>query len=209
MLFVISSPSGAGKTTLTHRLRADYLDTQLSISVTTRAPRANEEEDRDYFFRSETEFNEMLRRDEFLEHAKVHGHFYGTPRKAVEEAVAKGFDVLFDIDWQGAQQLSQSVGKDVVKIFILPPSLKSLEKRLRRRAMDSDDVIRKRLQKAENEITHWAEYDYVLINENLDWCYAQLVTILTSERLRRYRQMGLTEHIEALMLEFVAGKADG
>ena len=185
IMFVISSPSGAGKTTLTRSLIEKDSNLRLSISVTTRPKRSNEVDGVHYHFISRRRFDAMRRSGELLEFAKVHGNFYGTPRKAVEKAIHAGHDVLFDIDWQGAQQLYAKMRADVVSVFILPPSARELKARLERRAQDSGDVIRRRLQNAANEIPHWAEYDYVLINRDLDRSFQDLRHILAAERAKR------------------------
>ena len=209
ILFVLSSPSGAGKTTVSRRLLAEDLAFTLSISATTRPPRPGEVEGEDYFFVSQQRFGQMVARREMLEHAHVFGHSYGTPRAPVEAAVQAGRDVLFDVDWQGAQQLRQSdLGPLVVTLFILPPSIAALEERLRRRAQDSDDVIAGRMAKARDEISHWAEYDYVLINDDLDECYSRIGTIVLAERMRRNRQKWLQPHVDALNCEFAARMKD-
>lgn len=191
LMFVISSPSGAGKTTLAARLLASDPDIALSVSMTTRKPRPGEVDGVDYFFVSEEEF--LCKRDngEFLEWAQVFGHYYGTPRADVFAKLKEGVDVLFDIDWQGAQQLDAVAGGDVVKIFILPPSRAELERRLRERKQDPEEVIRGRMEKADAEISHWAEYDYVLVNYDLEQSDEMLKAILLAERLRRRRQTGL------------------
>ena len=199
LMFVLSSPSGAGKTTLAARLlAADNLLT-LSVSATTRAARPGEVHGRDYFFVSEEEFFAMRERREFLEWAYVFGNYYGTPKQAVIEILERGCDVLLDIDWQGAQQLHQHRDKDVVSIFILPPSMTELESRLRKRAQDTDAVIQGRLEGAADEITHWAEYDYVLLNDDFDATAAKMDTILRAERLKRFRQTWLTEFVGQLL----------
>jgi len=203
ILFVLSSPSGAGKTTLSRRLLADDPDFSLSISATTRPPRPGETEGVHYFFVSQQRFGGMVAGREMLEHAHVFGHFYGTPRAPVEAAIQQGRDVLFDVDWQGAQQLRQSdLGALVVTVFILPPSIAALEARLRTRAQDSDTVIAGRMAKARDEISHWAEYDYVLINDDLETCYSRIGTIIAAERQRRDRQKWLKPHVDALYREF-------
>ena len=170
LMVVLSSPSGAGKTTLTRKLLEDHPDMAMSVSATTRAPRPGEVEGRDYFFIDKTRFGELEAAGEFLEHAKVFDNYYATPRGPVEEALSQGRDVVFDIDWQGAQQLTQAAADDLVKIFILPPNMRELEQRLRTRAQDSDSVIVKRMSKSEAEISHWAEYDYVIVNEDISTC---------------------------------------
>ena len=164
IMVVLSSPSGAGKTTLTKQILNTSRNILMSVSATTRQPRPGEVDGEDYIFLSKSKFSEMIDNDEFLEYAKVFDNFYGTPRAPVETALARGFDIVFDIDWQGAQQLTQAAANDLVKIFILPPNMRELENRLRSRAQDSDDVIARRMSKSENEISHWAEYDYIIIN---------------------------------------------
>ena len=203
VLIVLSSPSGAGKSTMTRRLLGDHPDIRLSVSVTTRPPRPGEVDGRDYFFVSRERFAGMVAGGELLEHADVFGHRYGTPRAAVETALARGQDMIFDVDWQGAQQLRLSaLGQSVVSVFLLPPSISSLEVRLRARAQDSDEVIASRMAKARAEISHWAEYDYVLINDDLDRCYAQIGTIVGAERLKLRRQRGVRDFVDRLNQEF-------
>ena len=203
ILLVLSSPSGAGKSTLTRRLLVDDDAFSMSVSATTRTPREGETHGKHYFFVSEDDFSGMIERGELLEHAQVFGNRYGTPRGPVEQAIGGGSDVLFDVDWQGAQQLRLSpLGRSVVSIFILPPSIAELEQRLRSRAQDSDEVIRGRMEKARDEISHWAEYDYVLINDDLDRCYAQIGTIVAAERQRLARQPGLRGFVGTLNREF-------
>ena len=185
IMLVVSSPSGAGKTTLTRSLVEKDRNLKLSISVTTRPKRPSEVDGVHYNFISRSRFEAMRRAGELLEFAKVHGNLYGTPRRPVEKALEAGHDVLFDIDWQGAQQLYQKMRADVVSVFVLPPSARELKARLERRAQDSGDTIRKRLQNAANEIPHWAEYDYVLVNRDLDRSFRDLRGILTAERAKR------------------------
>jgi guanylate kinase len=200
---VLSSPSGAGKSTMTRRLLAEHRDVSVSVSVTTRPPRPQEVEGTDYFFISRKRFAEMVEAGDLLEHATVFGHRYGTPRAPVEAALAEGRDMIFDVDWQGAQQLRLSaIGRSVVSIFILPPSIEALAERLQARAQDSAEVIAARMAKAHAEISHWAEYDYVLINDDLDRCYAQIVTIVKAERLRLPRQRGMRRFVDGLNAEF-------
>jgi guanylate kinase len=198
LMLVISSPSGAGKTTLSRRLLADDMSITMSVSATTRAPRAHERYGIDYYFVDDKEFDGMVASHAFLEYASVFGKRYGTPRQPVEAALNKGRDVLFDIDWQGTQQIAESARGDLVSIFILPPSMEALEQRLRTRASDSEEEVRYRMSKATSEISHWAEYDYVLINDNLDTCLAQIKTILAAERLKRLRQIALSSFVKAL-----------
>ena len=203
LLIILSSPSGAGKSTLARRLMDWDPTLSFSVSATTRAPRPGEQDGREYFFRSREEFDAMVAQGEMLEHAEVFGRLYGSPRAPVEAAISQGRDVLFDVDWQGGQQIRGSALKDaLVSIFLLPPSIAELEQRLRSRAQDSDAVIAGRMAKSRDEISHWAEYDYVLVNDDLDACEAQLRTIITAERLRRDRQQGLLPHVQALNTEF-------
>jgi len=199
LMVVLSSPSGAGKTTLTRKLLADYPDMAMSVSATTRPPRPGEQDGVDYFFVSKSQFAELEDKGEFLEHAKVFDNYYGTPRGPVEDALSRGKDVVFDIDWQGAQQLTQAAADDLVKIFILPPDMHELEQRLRTRALDSDSVIAKRMSKSEAEISHWAEYDYVIVNEDVSTALEELKTIVKSERMRRRRQMWLGGFVKSLV----------
>ena len=199
LMVVLSSPSGAGKTTLTRKLLADHPDMAMSVSATTRPPRPGEVEGKDYFFIDKTRFGELEAAGEFLEHAKVFDNYYATPRGPVEEALSQGRDVVFDIDWQGAQQLTQAAADDLVKIFILPPNMRELEQRLRKRAQDSDSVIVKRMSKSEAEISHWAEYDYVIVNEDISTALDELKTIVKSERMRRRRQMWLNGFVKSLI----------
>ena len=199
LMLVLSSPSGAGKTTLSRKLLACDDAITMSVSATTRAPRSGEEEGKDYFFVSPSMFNQMAEGDAFLEHATVFGNHYGTPREPVQMGLAKGRDVLFDIDWQGTQQLRQRAGDDLVSIFVLPPSHDELERRLRARAQDAEDVVQARMAKANNEISHWAEYDYVVINDDLDSTLAKICTILHAERMKRGRQTGIPAFVGRLM----------
>ncbi|MDH5798045.1 MAG: guanylate kinase [Paracoccaceae bacterium] len=203
LLLIISSPSGAGKSTLSRRLRDWDPAIRFSVSATTRAPREGEVDGKDYFFRSREEFQQMVEDEQMLEHAEVFGNFYGSPRGPVEENMSSGCDTLFDIDWQGGQQIRNSaLGKDVVSIFILPPSIKELEDRLRGRGQDSEEVIAGRMDKSQSEISHWAEYDYVLVNDDLDQAEKDLKTIVTAERLRRDRQPSLNDFVRGLNAEF-------
>jgi len=203
LLFVLSSPSGAGKSTLTRRLLASDPALALSVSATTRPPRDGETDGKDYFFVARDAFETMVADGRMLEHARVFDNLYGTPRAPVEERIRAGRDMLFDVDWQGAQQLRASdLGQSVVQVFILPPSIAELERRLRARAADSEDVIERRMAKARDEISHWAEYDYVLINDDLDSCLARIGTILAAERLRWTRQTWLFPHVRSLNAEF-------
>lgn len=188
ILFVLSSPSGAGKTTMARRLLAAEPQMAVSVSATTRAKRPGEVDGIDYHFRTEAQFARMVETGEFLEWAHVFGNRYGTPRAAVETALRMGRDVLFDVDWQGTQQLAQSMGDDVVSIFLLPPTMAELERRLRARRTDSEEVIEGRMSRAAAEISHWPEYDYVLVNEDMHDCFEQIHTIVHAERLRRQRR---------------------
>ena len=201
ILFVVSSPSGAGKSTISRRLLEGDKELTMSVSATTRAPRPGEVDGKDYHFVALDQFREMVAGHEFLEWAHVFGNRYGTPRAAVEEALASGRDVLFDIDWQGAQQLYQRAGGDVVRVFIFPPSMDELERRLRSRGTDSNEVIEGRMSRASAEISHWDGYDYVLVNDDVDRCYEDVKTILAAERLKRSRQTGLIGYVRKLMTE--------
>jgi guanylate kinase len=198
MMFVLSSPSGAGKTTMSRRLLAEETGITLSVSVTTRPPRPGEVEGKDYYFVSEEKFASMVEKQELLEHARVFDHLYGTPKQHVMGALARGEDVLFDIDWQGTRQLAERCREDLVSVFILPPSLQELERRLRARAQDSEDVVQYRMQKAAGEISHWQEYDYVVINEDLERALSSVRTVLHGERLKRKRQPYLAGFIDVL-----------
>jgi guanylate kinase len=201
-MFVLSSPSGAGKTTLSRRLLAEDGDITLSVSATTRPPRAGEVDGVDYFFVSPERFAEMVAADDLLEWATVFGNRYGTPRGPVEAALHDGRDVLFDIDWQGTQQLQQTdAASDLVRVFILPPDLAELERRLQGRATDPAEVIAGRMARARDEISHWGEYDYILVNDNADLCLAELRAILKAERLRRKRQLGLADFVRGMLGE--------
>ena len=198
LMLVLSSPSGAGKTTLSRKLLAEERGLQLSISVTTRARRRGEVEGRHYHFIDHKRFERLVGAGELLEHAEVFGHRYGTPRKPVEKALREGRDVLFDIDWQGTQQLRERAADDLVSVFVLPPSISELERRLHTRAQDDDAVIRARMAKAAGEMSHWAEYDYVVINRNLDRAFREVRAILAAERLKRNRQTGLSAFVRGL-----------
>ncbi len=198
LMLVLSSPSGAGKTTISRRLLTAEPGISLSVSATTRPMRPGEVDGVDYHFVDAAEFNLMIDRGEFLEYAKVFGHSYGTPRKAVDDVLATGNDVLFDIDWQGTQQLAQAARDDLVSVFVLPPSTQALEQRLRARAQDSAEVVAHRMSKAADEMSHWAEYDYIIINQDLETSVAQVRAILTAERLRRHRQVGLAGFVKGL-----------
>ena len=205
LLIILSSPSGAGKSTLARRLMAWDPSLNFSVSATTRAPRPGETEGVEYYFKSKEDFAALVASGGMLEHAEVFGNFYGTPKGPVEAASAEGRDTLFDIDWQGGQQVRNStLGRDVVSIFILPPSIADLESRLRSRAQDSDEVIAGRMAKSRDEISHWAEYDYVIINRDIDQAEVELKTILQAERMRRERQPGLNDVVRGLNREFEA-----
>jgi guanylate kinase len=198
LMLVLSSPSGAGKTTLSRQLLENDPHIQLSVSCTTRAKRSGEREGVDYTFIDTPTFRSMIERGEFLEHARVFDHYYGTPRLPVEEALLAGRDMLFDIDWQGTQQLKEKGRADLVTVFILPPSTRDLEKRLITRAQDSPDIVARRMAKAADEMSHWPEYDYAIINRDIATSLIQLKSILTAERLKRERQHGLAEFVKAL-----------
>ncbi|MGB0508278.1 MAG: guanylate kinase [Pikeienuella sp.] len=203
LLFILSSPSGAGKSSISRRLLAKYGDLAFSVSATTRAPREGEVDGREYHFKSREEFEAMVAAGEMLEHAEVFGNLYGTPLGPVEDAINQGKDVLFDVDWQGGEQINNSSLQDaVVSVFILPPSISELETRLRGRAQDSDEVINGRMAKSQSEISHWAAYDYVLVNEDLEKCTDEVTAILKAERLRRRRQLGLSTFVQGLNREF-------
>ncbi|WP_076483612.1 guanylate kinase [Rhodobacter aestuarii] len=205
LLIILSSPSGAGKSTLAKRLMAWDGSMSFSVSATTRAPRPGEVDGRDYFFKTRPEFEAMVAAGEMLEHAEVFGNLYGTPRGPVEARLAEGRDVILDIDWQGGQQVRRSVlAQDVVSVFILPPSIADLESRLRGRAQDSDEVIAGRMAKSRDEISHWGEYDYVVINRDVDVAEEEITTILRAERARAVRQPGLTDFVRGLNGEFEA-----
>lgn len=203
LLLILSSPSGAGKSTLARRLMDWDASLRFSVSATTRAPRVGEVDGREYYFKTRDAFEDMVAAGEMLEHAEVFGNLYGSPKGPVEAAMQDGRDTLFDIDWQGGQQIrNSSLGRDVVSIFVLPPSIAELESRLRGRAQDSDEVIAGRMAKSQAEISHWAEYDYVIVNRDIDLAFAELTTILTAERMRRDRQPGLTDFVRGLNKEF-------
>lgn len=198
LMFVLSSPSGAGKTTIAKKLLALESDLSLSVSVTTRPKRASEEEGKDYYFVDESAFSQMMKEDQFLEHAHVYGYHYGTPKAFIEKQLAAGKDVLFDIDWQGTQQLKQISTRNLVSVFLLPPTMEVLEERLRGRAEDSEEMLRMRMSKAAEEVSHWAEYDYIIINNKLDESLQAVRSILQAERLRRGRQAGLAHFVNFL-----------
>ncbi len=197
-MLVLSSPSGAGKSTISKELLNRDPSVSMSVSVTTRPMRPGETEGVEYYFVDQDKFDGMLKAGEFLEHATVFENSYGTPKAAVEKALGDGRDVLFDVDWQGAQQLAETARDDLVSIFILPPSTAELERRLQDRAQDSDEVVKKRMAKATSEMSHWAEYDYVIVNENVEDSVAQVEAILAAERLRRERRIGLGDFVRGL-----------
>lgn len=201
LLFILSSPSGAGKTTITRALLERDPQLSVSISVTTRPPRPGEVDGKDYRFVSKDEFDSMVAGNELLEHAKVFGNYYGTPLGPVEEALANSQDIIFDIDWQGTQQLKQKLVNDLVTVFILPPSKEELERRLRSRQQDGEDVIRERMKKASDEISHYPEYDYVIINRDLEHSIARARAILEAERCKRRRLTELPDFVRSLMQE--------
>jgi guanylate kinase len=198
LMFVMSSPSGAGKTTLSRLLLQHEPDVELSVSVTTRTRRPAERPGVDYHFVDHDSFQGMIDRDALLEYAKVFDHFYGTPRGPVEEVLSAGRDMLFDIDWQGTQQLAERARQDLVSVFILPPSTGELERRLVTRAQDPPEVVARRMAKAADEMSHWAEYDYVIVNEDVDRSLELLKAILNAERLKRTRQIGLSDFVKSL-----------
>ncbi|MSO98326.1 MAG: guanylate kinase [Rhodospirillaceae bacterium] len=197
-MLVLSSPSGAGKTTISRALLKADTNLVLSVSATTRSPRPGESDGMDYYFVSVAQFQRMKSDGEFLENARVLDNFYGTPRVHVEKQLSAGHDVLFDIDWQGTQQLRENARDDLVSVFILPPSLAELEHRLRGRAQDTDSVVRKRMARASDEMSHWPEYDYVVVNTDIDNSISQVQTILVAERLKRARQIGLGEFVKGM-----------
>jgi guanylate kinase len=199
LMLVLSSPSGAGKTTLSRRLLQTDPDIVMSVSATTRAPRPNEIDGQDYFFVSPEKFEAMVRAGEFLEHATVFANRYGTPKAPVMAALEAGKDVLFDIDWQGTQQLKMQAREDLASVFVVPPSKAELERRLRIRAQDSEDVVRARMAKANDELSHWAEYDYLLMNDDIQHAQGKLEEILRVERSRRARQPGLAQFVRSMM----------
>ena len=198
LMFVLSSPSGAGKTTLSRMLLKADRNVELSVSVTTRPRRPGEVEGRDYRFIDLARFEVMVKRNELLEWAEVFGYRYGTPRRPVEKALRAGRDVLFDIDWQGTQQLREKARDDLVSVFILPPTIKELHRRLQRRAQDSRAIIVSRMAKAADEMSHWPEYDYVIVNRDIDDAFDQVQAILAAERLKRERRIGLSSFVRAL-----------
>jgi len=208
MLIILSSPSGAGKSTLARRLLGWDPAIAFSVSATTRPPRPGEVEGREYHFHSAASFERLVAEGGMLEPAEVFGHRYGSPREPVEASVTAGRDVIFDIDWQGGQQIRNSpLADDVVSIFVLPPSIAELERRLRARGQDAHEVIAGRMRRARDEISHWAEYDYVLVNRDIDRAAEQVTAIVTAERVRRSRQPGLVEHVRGLNREFEERRA--
>ena len=196
---VLSSPSGAGKTSLSRKLLERNKKLFLSVSCTTRPPRPGEVNESDYFFIEESKFNEMQKNNEFLESAKVFNHYYGTPKKPIMDALDSGMDILFDIDWQGTQQLMNSLQDDLIKVFVLPPSAKELERRLLQRNQDSDEIVKGRMSKASNEISHYAEYDYIIINENFEESLSKIESIIIAEGLKRSRQIKIQDTIDNLL----------
>jgi guanylate kinase len=201
LLLLVSSPAGAGKTSLSRRLVADYADMILSISATTRPPRPGEEEGREYFFKTREAFQALVDAGELLEWAEVNGNCYGTPKGPVMAAMEAGKDVLFDIDWQGAQQVAEKAPNDSVRVFVLPPSWSDLSRRLHARAQDSEEIINQRLALGQREITHWNEYDYVIVNKDFDRAYADLIHIYRSERMKPGRNPWLPEFVQGLAEE--------
>ena len=199
LLIVLSSPSGAGKTTISRMLMESDSEVTMSVSATTRPKRPGETDDVDYHFVDDSEFDRMIRSGDFVEWAPVFGHRYGTPKNPVKDALRAGRDILFDIDWQGTQQLQAAMGEDLVTIFILPPSMKELERRLRERGTDSQEVIDDRMSRAASEISHWPEYEYVLVNTDADRCLEQVRAIVAAERLKRQRQIGLVAFVRDLI----------
>jgi guanylate kinase len=198
LMLVLSSPSGAGKTTIARRMLKDDANLSMSVSATTRSKRPGEVSGVDYHFVDKTDFNLMLNRGELLEHARVFSNYYGTPRGPVEKALSSGCDMLFDIDWQGTQQLREAAREDLVSVFILPPSTRALEERLAKRAQDPPEVVAERMSKAADEMSHWPEYDYVIVNADLEASVRQVKAILTAERARRNRLVGLGEFVRGL-----------
>lgn len=201
LMLVLSSPSGTGKTAIAHRILESDPNFFLSVSATTRAPRPGEIDGKDYYFVSRERFDEMVEKGELLEHAEFCGNCYGTPRAPVEKSLSEGRDILFDIEWQGTRQLAKAARADLVCVFILPPSLAELRRRLVLRKQDSDDVIDKRMATAESEISHWNEYDYVIVNRDLDESVAAVRSILTTERLKRVRQTGMEDYVRHTVSE--------
>lgn len=203
LMLVLSSPSGAGKTTLMNMLIKVDKHTHPSVSYTTRAPRPGEVDGKDYFFVTKEQFEEMAKRDEFFEYANVFGNYYGTPKAVVEKYLTNGEDVVFDIDWQGHRLLAEKAPNDVVSVFILPPSKAILKERLEKRAQDTQETIELRMQKANSELMHWHEYDYTIVNKNLDESLKKLLSILRAERLRKNRRQGVVDFVNSLLSEIV------
>lgn len=199
LVLIISSPSGAGKTTICKKLIEEVNNLNLSVSVTTRLKRSDEVDGKDYFFRSDKEFDDMVTQEKFLEHAKVFDHSYGTLKSEIDTKIINGINVIVDIDWQGTRQIEQHIPDDIVKIFILPPSIKELEKRLGTRATESQDSFKKRMSEARKEISHYFEYDFIIINEDIQESVNKIKTILHSESLRRHRQVGLKKFVDNLI----------
>ena len=204
LLLILSSPSGAGKSTLSRRLMEWDPSLKFSVSATTRAPRPGEQEGREYYFKTRAEFEALVAEGQMLEHAEDFGNLYGSPRGPVEHSMSEGRDTLFDVDWQGGQQIAHAMRDDVVSVFILPPSIADLESRLNGRGQDTAEVIAGRMAKAESEISHWREYNYVIVNDDLDRAFDDLVTILRAERLKRDRQPDLADFVRGLNREFAA-----
>ena len=198
LVLIVSSPSGAGKTTICKRLIQDIENLSLSISVTTRLKRQNEIDGKDYFFKSDEEFDKMVKQEKFLEHARVFGYSYGTLKSEINSKITNGVNVIVDIDWQGTRQIEEHIPDDIVKIFILPPSIKELEKRLGARATETQDSFKKRMSEARKEISHYNEYDFVIINDDVQESVNKIKLILNSENLRRHRQVGLSEFVNDL-----------
>lgn len=201
LMLVLSSPSGAGKSSIAKVLLGKDKNLCMSVSMTTRSKRPGETEGKDYFFVNKEIFEQKIKEESFLEYANVFGQYYGTPKYFVDEALSKGKDILFDIDWQGVQQLNQQMEVDLVRIFILPPSYQELEKRLTTRAQDSKEVVKNRMNKACDEMSHWPEYEYVLINENLEESIEKVYAILKAERLKRFRQIGLADFVSQIRVQ--------
>jgi guanylate kinase len=199
-LVIISSPSGAGKSTLCKMIVQNDLNTRLSVSATTRKKRTKEEDGKDYYFITESDFKDLSKNNQFLEHAEIFGNFYGTPRESVQNQLSVGNDVLFDIDWQGARQILKNFKQeDVLTIFILPPSIKILQERLRSRAQDSEEVVQKRMQEAKNEVSHYGEYDFVLVNENLDETYQRIKSIISCHRIKRSKHEDVKSFVNNIL----------
>ena len=198
LVLIVSSPSGAGKTTICKKLIQDVENLSLSVSVTTRLKRQNEIDGKDYFFKSDEEFDKMVKEEKFLEHARVFGYSYGTLKSEINSKITNGINVIVDIDWQGTRQIEEHIPDDIVKIFILPPSIKELENRLGARATETQDSFKKRMSEARKEISHYNEYDFIIINEDVQECINKIKLIINSESLRRHRQVGLSEFVNNL-----------